>query len=77
MNGLRISEALGADVDDLDHDRGHRTLKILREGGKHVTMALAPRTGRTLDLYIGERTVARSSSGSTGNGWTATPRIGR
>ena len=55
MNGLRINEALGADISDLDHDRGHRTLKIVRKGGKHVTIPLAPRTGRALDLYIGER----------------------
>ena len=45
MNGLRISEALGADIDDLDMDRGHRTLRIVRKGGKHVTIPLAPRTG--------------------------------
>jgi site-specific recombinase XerD len=57
LNGLRISEALGADIDDLDMDRGHRTLMILRKGGKHVTIPLAPRTARALDLYIGERTV--------------------
>ena len=57
MNGLRISEALGADIVDLDSDRGHRTLRIVRKGGKHVTIPLAPRTGRALDLYIGERAV--------------------
>jgi integrase/recombinase XerD len=28
MNGLRISEALGADIEDLDTERGHCTLKI-------------------------------------------------
>ena len=55
MNGLRISEALDADVADLDTERGHRTLRIVRKGGKHVTMPLAPRTARALDLYIGER----------------------
>ena len=32
MNGLRISEALGADITDLDTDRGHRTMRILRGG---------------------------------------------
>ena len=57
MNGLRISEALGADITDLDTDRGHRTMRILRKGGKHVTIPLAPRTGRALDLYLGERVV--------------------
>ncbi len=55
MNGLRISEALGAGIDDLDMDRGHRTLRIVRKGGKHVTIPLAPRTGRALDVCIGER----------------------
>ena len=50
LNGLRISEALNADITSMDMDRGHRTLAIVRKGGKHVTIPLAPRTGRTLDL---------------------------
>lgn len=57
LNGLRISEALNADIDDLSTERGHRTLAIVRKGGKHVTIPIAPRTGRALDLYIGERTM--------------------
>ena len=57
LNGLRISEALNADIDDLSSERGHRTLAIVRKGGKHVTIPIAPRTGRALDLYIGERTM--------------------
>ncbi len=36
LNGLRVSEALGADIEDLDFERGHRTLKIIRKGGKHA-----------------------------------------
>ncbi len=56
LNGLRISEALGADIADLDFERGHRTLKIVRKGGKRATVPRAPRTSRVLDLYIGERT---------------------
>ena len=56
LNGLRISEALNADIDDLSTERGHRTLAIVRKGGKHVTIPIAPRTGRALDLYIGDRT---------------------
>jgi len=31
MNWLRISEALGADIDDVDVDRGHRTLRVVRK----------------------------------------------
>jgi integrase len=56
LNGLRISEASGADVEDLDFDRGHRTLRIVRKGGKHAIVPLVPRTSRALDLYLGERT---------------------
>ncbi|HSH61244.1 MAG TPA: hypothetical protein VK988_16705 [Acidimicrobiales bacterium] len=52
LNGLRISEALGADVDDLEYERGRRTLKILRKGGKRAVIPLAPKTSRALDLYI-------------------------
>ena len=55
INGLRISEALGAAVDDLGLERGHRTLTVRRKGGKVVTIPLAPRTARAIDLAIGER----------------------
>ena len=55
LNGLRISEALGADIDDLSIERGHRTLRILRKGGASVIVPLAPRTGRALDCYIADR----------------------
>ena len=55
LNGLRISEALGTDITAMGSERGHRTLTILRKGGKIVTIPLAPRTARSLDLAIGER----------------------
>jgi integrase len=56
LNGLRVSEATGADIDQLSLERGHRTLTITRKGGKVVTIPLAPRTARAIDLAIGERT---------------------
>ena len=55
LNGLRISEATGADIEHLGLERGHRTLTITRKGGKVVTIPLAPRTARAIDLAIGER----------------------
>jgi len=55
LNGLRISEALGADIERLGLERGHRTLTVLRKGGKVVTVPLAPRTARAVDLAVGER----------------------
>jgi integrase/recombinase XerD len=55
LNGLRVSEATGADIEALGIERGHRTLVITRKGGKVVTIPLAPRTARAIDLAIGER----------------------
>ena len=65
LNGLRISEAF-ADIDDLDFERGHRTRKILRKGGKHAVIPLAPRTSRAIELYIGERTTGPILLGAEG-----------
>ncbi len=56
LNGLRVCEATGADIEHLGPERGHRTLTITRKGGKAVTIPLAPRTARAIDLAIGERT---------------------
>jgi integrase/recombinase XerD len=55
INGLRVSEALGTDIEALGLERGHRTLTVLRKGGTLVTIPLAPRTARAIDLAIGER----------------------
>ncbi len=44
LNGLRVSEAVGADIERLGPERGHRTLTVLRKGGKTVTLPLAPRS---------------------------------
>jgi Phage integrase family len=55
LNGLRVSEATGADIEHLGLERGHRTLTITRKGGKVVTIPLAPRTARAIDLATGER----------------------
>jgi integrase/recombinase XerD len=56
LNGLRVSEATGADIEQLGLERGHRTLRIVRKGGKIVIVPLAPRTARAVDLAVGERT---------------------
>jgi site-specific recombinase XerD len=55
LNGLRVSEATGADIEALGIERGHRTLAIVRKGGKKATIPLAPRTARATGLAIGER----------------------
>ena len=55
LNGLRVSEATGANIESLGVKRGHRTLVITRKGGKVATIPLAPRTARAIDLAVGER----------------------
>jgi site-specific recombinase XerD len=66
LNGLRVSEALNADIDDLGFERGHHTLAIVRKGGKHATIPLAPRTARAVQLNVGERSTGPIFLGARG-----------
>jgi integrase/recombinase XerD len=72
LNGLRVFEATGADIEALGIERGHRTLVITRKGGKVVTIPLAPRTARAIDLAIGERREGPVFLRPDGGGWTGT-----
>ena len=53
--GLRISEALGADVRDYGHDGGHRVLAIVRKGGIAARVPLPPPVVRILDAHLDGR----------------------
>jgi integrase len=55
LNGLRVSEACGTNVEDIAFDHGHRTLRVLGKGNKPAVVPLVLRAARTLDLAIGER----------------------
>ena len=49
VNGLRVSEATGADIEALGLERGHRTLTIVRKGGKVAEgIAAADEEGRVV-----------------------------
>jgi len=63
---ISLLEALGADIEALGLERGHRTLTVLRKGGKVVTVPLAPRTARAVDLAIGERLAGPIFLGANG-----------
>ena len=56
LNGLRVTEACETNIENLGYERGLRTLKIMGKGSKPAVIPLVPRTGRTVDLAIGERT---------------------
>jgi integrase/recombinase XerD len=66
LNGLRVSEALGAKVTDLDAERGHRVLRIVRKGGKSQTVPLAPRVAEAIDHLLAGRTEGPIFATSTG-----------
>jgi hypothetical protein len=42
-----VSEAIGAEIEALDVEPGHRTLAIVRKGGKTVTIPRAPHRPRS------------------------------
>lgn len=54
-DGLRISEALGADVTDLDTIRGHSVLRVLRKGGSRRAVVLNPATAEAIADYLDGR----------------------
>jgi integrase/recombinase XerD len=69
VDGLRISEALGLDVDDVrDIDRGHRVVALRRKGGRTAHAALPPLVADAIDTYLGHRagTSPTDSSSSPG-----------
>jgi integrase/recombinase XerD len=67
--GLRVSEALGADLTDLDEVRGHRVLTVLGKGSKPRTIALPPATWHALTEYIDDRVAGPIFVTSTGARW--------
>jgi integrase len=71
-----VSEATGADIEALGTERGHRTLTVTRKGSKVVTIPLAPRTARALDLAIGERCEGPVFLTLAAAGWTGTAPAG-
>ena len=75
LNGLRISEATGADIEHLGLERGHRTLTITRRRRWSVrTILLASGTARPghPDRASGNARAARCSWPRTDGGWTGT-----
>ena len=55
LNGLRVSEVVGAEASDVGTERGHRVLQVTRKGGTRATVPLAPKTAHALDAHLGER----------------------
>ncbi|MDP9165099.1 MAG: tyrosine-type recombinase/integrase [Actinomycetota bacterium] len=54
-NGLRVSEACSANVEDLDNERGHQILRVTGKGGKRATIPLVAGTIEALRNVLSER----------------------
>jgi site-specific recombinase XerD len=55
LNGLRVSEALGAQVEDLSESGGYRVLMVRRKGGKTQAISLAPVVAEAIDEWLDGR----------------------
>jgi len=71
-DGLRISEALGADVEKMTEYDGHHALTVKRKGGAIQDVALNPTTTHALTLYIGDRKAGPIFLTSTGERYERT-----
>lgn len=66
LNGLRITEALSARIEDLDYDRGHRVLRITRKGGHRAKTSLTPAVLRAIHAATAGRTTGPIFATRTG-----------
>jgi len=55
FTGARVSELLGADIEDLGTDRGHRVLRVRRKGGKIQSLALPAPAAERIEAYLADR----------------------
>ncbi|MGC9670946.1 tyrosine-type recombinase/integrase [Planosporangium sp. 12N6] len=53
--GLRVSELVHADLDQLGYDRGHRVLRFITKGGQPHVVPLPASVLRRLDPYLASR----------------------
>lgn len=79
INGLRISEALAAQVPDVGESDGMRTLKVRRKGNKPGIVPLHSTVAAVLDTYLAGRTTGPLIARLDRSGQVATPirRISR
>lgn len=55
LNGLRVSELVGINVEDVDRERGYRTILVHRKGDRTQKIPLAYRTTWAVDQVIAGR----------------------
>ena len=55
FTGARVSEVIGADVEDLGTERGHRVLRVTRTNGQRQSLALPGPAASRIDAYLAGR----------------------
>ncbi|MGN9844879.1 tyrosine-type recombinase/integrase [Nonomuraea sp. H19] len=53
--GVRVTEALAAQLSDLGYERGHRTLRIVAKGSKPKTRKVPPAAAYAVGCYLTDR----------------------
>jgi integrase/recombinase XerD len=61
FTGARISEVIGANVEDLGTDQGHRVLRVTRTNGRRQSLPLPSLAASRLDAYLAARADLTSS----------------
>lgn len=65
--GIRVTELVSADAEDLGTERGHRILTITRKGGFTSDVVLPPPAAHPVDLYLAGRRHGPLIATSTGS----------
>ncbi len=55
FTGARVCEVIGADVEDLGTDRGHRVLWVTRKNGRRLGLTLPGLAAARIDAYLAGR----------------------
>ena len=66
FTGARVSEVIGADVEDLGIERGRRVLRVTREDGRRRSLALAGPAASRIDAYLAQRSGRAGGQGPSG-----------
>jgi len=66
FTGARLSEVIGADVEDLGTERGHLVLRVTRGDGQHRSLALPGLVATRIDAYLSRRADLAGGRGRRG-----------
>ncbi|MHB8188644.1 MAG: tyrosine-type recombinase/integrase [Dermatophilaceae bacterium] len=72
FTGVRVSEAINADLADLSDVRGHHVLRVIGKGNRPRTVPLPPPVRHAIDEYTRERAEGPMFTTSSGHRWDRT-----